>query len=115
MNQEPVLKILMEFGLSKIDAQVYIYLAKKGPQTRENIASALNINKQRSYRCLKSLQTKGIVNATFARSTSFSPVPIEKVIDLLIKTKRNQAQNIQQNKEEILTIWESLISGDQTT
>jgi sugar-specific transcriptional regulator TrmB len=104
----------MNLGLSKTDAQAYIYLAKKGPQTGENIAYALNINNQQAYRCLKHLQTKGVANAAQTHSVCFSAVPFEKVIDTLVKTKRNHAQNIQQNKKEILSIWESLILDSST-
>ena len=113
MNQESVLRILMEFGLSEKDVQAYIYLAKKGPQTRENIANALNMDKQEANRCLKNLQTKGIANAAVARSVCFLALPFDEVIDIIAKNKKLEVRNMQKNKEEILNIWESLISSDQ--
>ena len=115
LNLEPVNKALMNLGLSETDAQVYIYLAKKGPQTGENIAKTLNINIQQANSCLKNLQTKGIANTAFTRFACFFAVPFDKVIDIIAKTKKLEGRNMQKNKEEILNIWESLISGDQTT
>ena len=38
MSHERVLKALMSLGLSRTDAEVYVFLATKGPQKARNIA-----------------------------------------------------------------------------
>ena len=104
----------MKLGITETDSQVYIYLAKKGPQTGENIAKTLNMTKQQTYRCLKTLQIKGITNTTLKSSTCFSAIPFEKVLDIITKTKKQEAKNIQKNRKASLSNLASLILGDPT-
>jgi len=84
LSLERVIKALIGFGLTRVDAEVYVYLAKKGPQKAVDLAKALNINKQKIYASLKNLQTKGLVSKD---RTIFSALPFEEALDLLIKMK----------------------------
>jgi HTH-type transcriptional regulator, sugar sensing transcriptional regulator len=108
MSQEKVLKTLESMGLEKLDAQVYIFLGKKGPQKGKDIAKALKIPKQRLYIVLKSLQNKGIVNSTLERPARFSVLPFDKTLDLFVKAKIEEAQRIEGGKDEILSDWQSI-------
>jgi sugar-specific transcriptional regulator TrmB len=83
-------------------------LAKRGPIKAADAAKALKISKQRVYPIIKSLQSKGIVNSTLERPARFSAVPFEKVLDLFVKAKFEQAQRIQQNKDALLSDWQSI-------
>ena len=115
MSHERVLKALVSLGLSRTDAEVYVFLATKGPQKARNIADKLKMNKRQVYRSLKSLRGKGIVSATIEHSTQFSAVPFEKVLDLFKKAKLKEAQSIQRNKEEILSRWHAMTTGNSAT
>jgi len=109
VSLERVLKALMNLGLSRRDCEVYVCLATKGPQKAGNIADTLKLNKQQLYTSLKNLQNKRIVTITLEYSARFSALPFEKAIDLLAEAKRKEAQNIEQNKKEILSDWHSMI------
>jgi len=104
LSLERVIKALIGFGLTRVDAEVYVYLAKKGPQKAVDLAKALNINKQKIYASLKNLQTKGLVSKD---RTIFSALPFEEALDLLIKMEKEQAQAMQESREELLTTWET--------
>jgi sugar-specific transcriptional regulator TrmB len=108
MSQERVLKTLLGFGLTEMDAKVYIFLAKKGLQKAIDIAKSLKMNKEQLYRSLKKLQSKGIVTATLEHPARFSALPFEKVLDLFVKAKMEEAQEIKQNKDEILSFFQSI-------
>jgi sugar-specific transcriptional regulator TrmB len=107
-----VLKALVGLGLSEVEAEVYVFLAKTGPQKATSIAAALKMYEQQLSRSLKSLRGKGIVNATPEHPSQFSAIPFDKALDLLIKAHLREAQNIEQDKEEILAQWQSMIKGD---
>jgi sugar-specific transcriptional regulator TrmB len=115
LSQERVLKTLMELGLSETDAQVYVYLATKGPQIARNITNELKMYKRKTYRSLKNLRNKGIVSASPKRPAQFSAVPFEKIFDLSKNAKLEEAQRIEQNKEEILSYWRSMITGNSAS
>ena len=104
MSLERVIKALIGLGLSRVDAEVYVYLAKKGPQKVVDLTKALNINKQKIHASLKNLRTKGLVSKD---RTIFSALPFEEALDLLIKMKKERAQAIQEGREELLTAWET--------
>jgi sugar-specific transcriptional regulator TrmB len=110
LSQERVLKALASLGISQTDAEVYVFLATGGPQKARDIATALEMYKRKVYRSLKSLQSKEIVNTTLERPAQFSAIPFDKVLNLLIKAHLKEAQYIEQNKEEILSHWNSMIT-----
>ena len=104
MSQDRILKTLLGLGLSDLEAKVYVFLAKKGLQKGKDITRALKINKPQLYRSLKKLQSRGIVTATLEHPSRFSSVPFEKILDLFIKAKMDEAQEIEQDKDEILNL-----------
>ena len=104
MSLERVITALSDLGLSRIDAEVYVYLAKKGPNKVVALARATNINKQKIYSSLKTLQTKGLVSKD---RTTFSALPFEEALDLLIKIEKEQAQAMHESKEKLLATWKT--------
>jgi len=115
LSLELVVDTLVGFGLKQTDAQVYAFLAKKGPQRGKDLVNALKITKQQLYPSLKNLQEKGIVNSTLERPALFSAVPIEKVLDRFIKARIEEVERMIQNKEELLSSWQSLMRNDSRT
>ena len=108
LGQERVLQTLVGLGLTPLDSQVYLYLSKKGLQKGGEISDSLKMNRQQTYRSLKSLQGKGIVTATLEHPARFSAVSFEKLLDLFIKAKMDETQRLQQNKDEILAEWQTV-------
>jgi sugar-specific transcriptional regulator TrmB len=106
MSLERVMKSLVSLGLSRSYAEVYVYLAKTGPQKVEDLAKALEINKQKILASLKNLQTKGLVTK---ERTIFSALPFEQTIELLIEIKTEQTQIMQERKEELLSSWQRIM------
>ena len=109
MSQEKLLKTLVDMGLMKLDAKVYVFLAKKGPQKARDVGRLLRISKQQLYPSLKSLQSKGLVNSTLEHPARFSAVSFEKALDLFVKAKMEEAKSIQQSKESLLSDWQSIV------
>jgi sugar-specific transcriptional regulator TrmB len=112
LSQEKVLKTLESLGIAQLDAKVYVFLAKKGPRKATDVAKSLKMPKQTLYVVIKNLQKKGLVTSTLEHPARFSVVPFEKVLDLFVKAKMEEAQRIQQGKDEILSDWQSIIIAD---
>ncbi len=111
MAQDKVHKTLENIGLNSTDAQVYIFLGKRGPQRAKDISAALQMPKNLLYQALKNLQAKGIVNATLERPARFSAEPFEKVLDIFVNAKLDEVKKIESNKTEILSEWKSIAVG----
>ena len=108
MSLERVLKTLEAFGLSQTESEVYLYLAKKGPKNGREVANALRISKQQLYPSLKKLKNKGIISASLDRPALFSALAFEKVLELFITIKVDQAKTIKETKKELLKSWRSM-------
>jgi len=112
MSNDWILKTLVSLGLSEMDAEIYVYLVKNGSQTAKDIVASLKVHRQQLYRSLKNLQNKGIVVPSKERPARFSAVMLEKVLEIFLKAKIEQQQNLQKNKAEILSTWQSLVGRD---
>jgi sugar-specific transcriptional regulator TrmB len=115
LSQEQLLKTLATLGFDEVDAQIYIYLAKRNTQKACDLCKALKLTRQQFYPSIKRLQSKGIVNSTMERPARFSAIPFEKVLDLFIKAKIEETKKLQQSKAEILSNWQSLKLEDKTS
>ena len=111
MTEERVFKTLTGLGFSEIEAQVYVFLSKKGIKRGRDISLALKMNKQQLYPSLKNLQSKGVVSVTLEHPAQFSAIPFERVLDLYLKTKMEEVRRIQKNKDQILNDWQSIVIG----
>ncbi len=114
MSLERVLRVLESFGLARQDAEIYIYLAKKGPKNERDLSDALRIAGQQLSLSLKSLQTKGIVLASTERVGQFSAVAFEEAFDSLVTANIERAAVIKETKEELIASWKSSIKQKNT-
>ena len=110
MSEKIIIETLHGIGLTEKDAQTYIHIAKKGPIPAREITKSLKITKAQVYRSLKSLQSKGIIEATIETPQKFTALPFEKVFDLYVRIKKDEVQKIEQNREAALQQWQSIAS-----
>ena len=112
MNHEQLLRILVDLGIKRLDAEIYLYLATTGPKKGQAVSNELKISKTQVYRSLKELQSKGMVNSSSEYPASFSAVLFDKVSDLLVRTKKEQIKALKASKEELLSTWRSITEKD---
>ncbi len=104
-----MLKTLESLGLKRLDAEVYVYLVQNDPQKANDIAEALEMYKWQLYRSLRKLQCKGMVNANQEHPAWFSAVSLDKVLDRFMQVNREEANFIEDNREQIISLWRSKI------
>jgi sugar-specific transcriptional regulator TrmB len=106
LGEEPVRKVLKSLGLTEKEAEVYIFLAKHGVQRSREIGKRIKTDRSEVYRILKSLQAKGLVEATLEAPARFTSVPFETILDSFIKSKRDEAASVETAKKELLSYFE---------
>jgi sugar-specific transcriptional regulator TrmB len=112
LSLKRVLKVLESLGLSQTEARIYVFLEKSGSHEDVAIAQALKVNTKKLISSLKKLQDKKLVKASAQQTVEFSAVPFEKAIDLLIEVKKEQAQNLQEKKLELLSSWQNITKSE---
>ncbi len=108
MSLKRVIQALVGLGLSRVDAEVYVHLAKRGPLEIISLATALRFSKKKLIDSLRQLQSIGIVIRSLDGNRLFCALPFEQTIELLIEIKTEQAQIMQESKEELLSSWRKM-------
>ena len=108
MGEETIKRILRNLKLTEKEAEVYIFLSKHGVLKCGEIAKGMNRHKAQIYRILRVLQTKGLLEATLEAPARFTAVAFETVLDLSIKAKRDEAVQMENTRQEILSYWKSI-------
>ena len=108
MSEETIKKVLNEFGLTDREAEVYIFLAKHGVHKGGEISKQIKMPKALVYHILKSLGKKGVVESTLEFPARFAAVPFEAVLELNIRSKREEAALIEKRKSSLLEDWKSI-------
>ena len=103
-----VLQLLRVFGLTMNESEMYVYLAKTGPQTIEDLRKVLGINKQQVYRVLDTLQGKGVIAHNPQKSEVVTATPFEEILESYLKKSKDKVQKITKNKDELLAIWKDM-------
>ncbi len=85
-----------------------MFLSHNGMQQAASVATRLKIERVQTYRALKSLQDKGMVEATLEAPVRFSSVPFEALLDSLIKTKKADITSLEVKKEGLVAYWRSI-------
>ena len=108
MSEETIKEILNEFGLTNREAEIYIFLAKYGVHKGGEISKQTKLPKSLVYRVLKRLERKGVVETTLESPTRFTAMPFETVLEMNIKTKREEATLIEKRKKSLLEDWKNI-------
>ncbi len=109
LSLERVLALLQDLGLSRDEAEVYVHLAKKGPQTINTLKKSLKKNKVEILKALKGLEGKQITTRKIKRSTFFLVIPFEKLLTNYAKIKFSQVKSIEQKRLSMLIDWKDAV------
>ena len=109
-----MLRILESSGFLALEAKVYVYLAKRGPQTAKEVTVGLRISEKKLIPILSSLRDKGVVVSCSEHRTQFSALSIEKVLDIQVKKTVSQAKSIKEAKEELIACWQEMQTQNNT-
>jgi len=112
LGSEALENALRDFGATEKEAEVYIFLAKRGAQKTSYISKQLKKNKGIVHRSLKNLQKKGLVEATLEHPTRFIAVQFEKLIDSFIKSKQEEVTRIEETKKDLLSDWKKISKSE---
>ena len=115
MDDKTLYEILDELGLSKRKADIYIFLSRKGLQKAQSIATYLGIDRAQSYRLLRSLKQKGMVEETIESPTRYIAIPIENLLEAHLKDKKSEIENLEAEKTNIINYFKSISKKEPET
>lgn len=95
---------LHRFGLTSLQAKVYVSLLKLGPCHASQIGSQVAIVRPEVYRVLRELSTIGLVQISLGFPATYSPLPPRQGLSLLVQRLKDNVSTLEKERKE-LTEW----------
>jgi sugar-specific transcriptional regulator TrmB len=99
---------LQEYGLTRNEARVLVFLAKTGPAKASEVARTVQINRTETYRTIKNVQRRGLVEATLERPARYQSVPFDKCLQILIDERKARLRILEQRGENLRRTFEGI-------
>jgi sugar-specific transcriptional regulator TrmB len=99
---------LLEYGLTRNEARVLVYFAKTGASKASEVARAVQINRTETYRTIRNLQRRSLVEATLERPVRFQSVPFDKCLQILIDERKAKLRILEQRGEDLRQQFEGI-------
>jgi sugar-specific transcriptional regulator TrmB len=99
---------LQDYGLTRNEARVLVFLTKTGPAKASEVARAVQINRTETYRTIRNLQRHGLVEATLERPVRFQSVPFDKCLQILIDERKARLRILEQRGENLRRQFEDI-------
>ena len=97
MEQGALIDGLMEFGLTRQEAAIYIALSKSNALTGYEVAKVTGISRSNAYSSLSGLVDKGAANVIEGESTKYSAVKITEFADDRIRNLQSEKVRLEKN------------------
>jgi len=78
---------------------VLVFLAKTGASKASDVARAVQINRTETYRTIRNLQRRSLVEATLERPVRFQSAPFERCLHILIDERKAKLRLLEQRGE----------------
>jgi sugar-specific transcriptional regulator TrmB len=108
LSLDRITRLLNNLGFSTLDAKVYVYIAKLGPLSNEEIASRLEITLERLNPILEELMKKGVITPSLKNQLVYNALSFEDLLDGFIKFEIKQAEEIKKNHQQLISTWKNI-------
>jgi len=103
MLQVEDVQTLKQFGLTFLQARVYLTLVRTGKSTIRNIAENAKIARQEAQRVTSELQNVGLVERILVSPTEFDPIPLNEAVKFLVERREKASLELVEKANMMLT------------
>jgi len=108
LTLEKIRDELINFGLTKSQAKVFIYLGKYGSKTASEIAKALQLPRTETYHLVNSLQSMGLVVAELSHPTKYTAMDMKEAVSTLVKQEQERIDVLANKEESLSEMWKEI-------
>ena len=105
-DRPEIFKALLDLGLTKNEAKVYMTLVGMGEGKASEIARKSGVTREKTYRVLKRLEEKRLVKIIEGQPMRWRAIPPEDVFKPLIERRRKLVEEMQNVIEELQKIYD---------
>ena len=108
LTLEKIKNELINFGLTRSQAKVFIYLGKYGSKTASEIAKALQLPRTETYHLVNSLQNMGLVVAELSHPTKYTATDMREAVATLVKQEQDRIDGLANKEESLSEMWKEI-------
>jgi sugar-specific transcriptional regulator TrmB len=101
---------LLKFGLTPLQARIYLWLLFLGPSNASSLVKRLNIHRADVYRVLRSLVSKGIVEINVGNPMVYIAIVPSKSMPMLMREQERKLSELQTLSDEFIKSVDKRIS-----
>jgi len=109
-STDEIVADLQEYGLTRNEARVLFFLAKNGLSRASGVSRAVQINRTETYRTIRNLQHRGLVEATLERPVKFQSASFEECLRILIDERKTRLKILERRGEDLRRMFDTLRS-----
>ncbi|MGB9960488.1 MAG: TrmB family transcriptional regulator [Candidatus Bathyarchaeales archaeon] len=102
MTKNECIQILMDLGLTLLQARTYLALSKLGKATIKTISKVSNVARQDVYRIMPELEKLGLAEKIVAAPTMYKATPIKEGIYFLLQRKTQEYSELQKKTIKLM-------------
>ena len=107
-EQELVMPLLEDYGISEEEARVYVGLLRMGTGKVSEISHFTNTDRVKGYKILENLRNQGFVTSTLSSPILFSANDPKTVFDTILAKKKSGIQRLEKNQSRLIENLEKL-------
>jgi sugar-specific transcriptional regulator TrmB len=96
-------KLLMQLGLTELQAEIYFALAKMDKATLRSLSAASKIDRANVYRVMARLQELNLVEKFLSTPTIFRALPVSEGIKMLLDRREVEHNEIKAKTKDLLS------------
>ena len=103
---------LTNFGLTPLQARVYVRLLMLGPSHARHLGSILGINRVDTYRILRGLRKRGLLEVLISEPSKYVAVEPGQAIEILISERQKQISDLRSRSPSVLSWLNSIARSE---
>lgn len=111
VEEDELISQLQNFGLTQMDAELYIGLLKAGPSKVGQLSNFTGINRIKVYRILEKLKNLGFVSTTFSNPTIYSAKDLKTSLQDVTDRKKFELVRLEKLEPLLSETYEKLKSN----
>jgi sugar-specific transcriptional regulator TrmB len=97
------IQTLKDFGLSSLQAKIYLVLVNLGKADVKTIARESNVARQEIYRIMPALQKLGLEEKIIGKPITYKATPLEDGLSILLQKQEEECYELQNKKNWLLS------------
>lgn len=106
-DQEANIKTLVDFGINRTQAKIYLTLVEKGTLTIRAASEYSGVGRPDTYRAMLELKKAGLIEVVLDSPTKYRAVPLSDAISILMGQKRKEILSLKEKSAKLLQQFEN--------